>query len=285
MAAGGFRTFVSGEVLDEDKINDYLMQGVLVFADSSARTSAIASPVHGMVSFLKDSDTIEFYDGSQWTALSSGLANATITGTTGSPGTGTFTDANSISWNYYRWTGAGSITIGNAGYADVLVIGGGGASKYNEARLKAGGGAGALRFGQLYLPTGTHTITVGAGGSGTSTASLANAGSSSSIGSLLTCGGGSGGFCVGTSAFTISGNSNGGTNGAVLAYNSGSYSGLGGSAGPANGGLSLNYAGSSVTYGVGGSSSTPVANTGSGGDYDVNGSAGAAGVVIVKVPA
>jgi hypothetical protein len=53
MAAGGFREFVAGEILTEDLINDYLLQGVLVFAGTAARGSAITSPVEGQFAFLK----------------------------------------------------------------------------------------------------------------------------------------------------------------------------------------------------------------------------------------
>jgi hypothetical protein len=45
MAAGGFKEFVAGETLDQDEINDFLMQGMLVFAGTAARGSAITSPV------------------------------------------------------------------------------------------------------------------------------------------------------------------------------------------------------------------------------------------------
>ncbi len=54
MPAGGFKTFVAGEVLDQADINDYLMQGVLVFAGTAARGSAIGTaPVEGQFAFLK----------------------------------------------------------------------------------------------------------------------------------------------------------------------------------------------------------------------------------------
>jgi hypothetical protein len=72
MAAGGFREFVAGETLDEEKINDFLMQGVLVFAGTAARGSAITSPVEGQFAFLKDDDTLTFYDGSDWVEFESG---------------------------------------------------------------------------------------------------------------------------------------------------------------------------------------------------------------------
>ena len=67
MAAGlGFKTFTTGEVLTAADTNGYLMQGVLVFASSAARASAITSPQEGQYSFLKDTDAIEYYTGSAW---------------------------------------------------------------------------------------------------------------------------------------------------------------------------------------------------------------------------
>ena len=67
MAAGlGFKTFVTGEVLTSTDTNGYLMQGVLVFATSAARSTAITAPTEGMYSYLKDTNATEYYDGSSW---------------------------------------------------------------------------------------------------------------------------------------------------------------------------------------------------------------------------
>lgn len=67
MAGAGWRDFVPGEVLTAANVQDYLQdQAVMVFASAAARTSAIASPTDGMVSYLKDTDTIERYNGSSW---------------------------------------------------------------------------------------------------------------------------------------------------------------------------------------------------------------------------
>jgi len=67
MAAGlGFKTFTTGEVLTSADTNGYLMQGVLVFASSAARASAITSPQEGQYSYLKDTDALEYYSGSAW---------------------------------------------------------------------------------------------------------------------------------------------------------------------------------------------------------------------------
>ena len=93
MAAGlGFKTFTTGEVLTAADTNGYLMQGVLVFASSAARASAITSPQEGQYSFLKDTDALEYYSGSAWvgapvgditavnTAVTSGLTGGAASG-------------------------------------------------------------------------------------------------------------------------------------------------------------------------------------------------------------
>jgi hypothetical protein len=70
MAAGlGFKTFNTGDVLSAADTNGYLMQGVLVFADAAARTAAITSPQEGQMSFLKDTNSTEYYSGSAWVAI------------------------------------------------------------------------------------------------------------------------------------------------------------------------------------------------------------------------
>lgn len=69
MPAGGFKTFIPG-VLDSSDVNDYLMQGVLVFDDASTRNSAIGTAVEGMVAYTRDDDTVRLYDGSTWVVVS-----------------------------------------------------------------------------------------------------------------------------------------------------------------------------------------------------------------------
>ena len=54
-------------------VDTYLMaQSVMVFASSSARTSAIGTPTEGMFSFLKDTDALEYYTGASWVAFTTG---------------------------------------------------------------------------------------------------------------------------------------------------------------------------------------------------------------------
>jgi hypothetical protein len=153
MAAGGFKEFVAGEVLDEDEINDFLMQGVLVFAGTAARGSAITSPVEGQFAFLKDSDSLTYYSGTAWEELSSEPPKFDFLVIAGGGGGGR--DA----------TGAG---------------GGGGAGGYRTSVGTSGGSA--VAEPALYMIPGTYTVTVGAGGAADSTGSLSQAFSIVSIG-------------------------------------------------------------------------------------------------------
>jgi len=82
MAAGlGFKTFATGDVLSATDVNGYLMQGVLVFATTTARDTAITSPQAGQISLTKDTNTIWKYTGSAWTNIdTSGSAPLTTKG-------------------------------------------------------------------------------------------------------------------------------------------------------------------------------------------------------------
>jgi hypothetical protein len=63
----GKKTFVAGEVLTAQDVNDYLMdQSVMTFASSAARSSAIPTPTEGMTSYRSDADIVEVYNGSAW---------------------------------------------------------------------------------------------------------------------------------------------------------------------------------------------------------------------------
>ena len=74
MAAGaGYIEFTTGDILTASAANSYLAsQVVMVFASASARTSAIASPQEGMISYLKDTNAVEYYSGSAWAAVGGG---------------------------------------------------------------------------------------------------------------------------------------------------------------------------------------------------------------------
>jgi hypothetical protein len=64
------RIFQIGEVLTAQNINTFLMdQAVMTFADSAARSSAIGTPVEGMLTYLEDSGAYEYFDGAAYEPL------------------------------------------------------------------------------------------------------------------------------------------------------------------------------------------------------------------------
>jgi hypothetical protein len=71
MAGAGFKTFAVGEVLTANNVNTYLMQQtVMVFASAAARSSALSTNVaEGMVSYLTDSNSLWYYNGTAWTEI------------------------------------------------------------------------------------------------------------------------------------------------------------------------------------------------------------------------
>jgi hypothetical protein len=95
MAGQGKKTFVAGEVLLAQDVNDYLMdQSVMNFATVAARSSAIPTPTTGMVSYVGDTGTdtatgatvvnvpqIQAYTGAAWQNIDglTFISRATVT--------------------------------------------------------------------------------------------------------------------------------------------------------------------------------------------------------------
>ena len=76
----GFKVFAVSEVLTAADVNEYLMeQAVAVFANASARDSAISSPQNGQACFLLDSSTLQFYYSAAWNNF---VGEGDITGVT-----------------------------------------------------------------------------------------------------------------------------------------------------------------------------------------------------------
>jgi hypothetical protein len=64
------KVFTSGEVLSATDVNEFLMdQMVQTFAGTAARGSAISSPTEGMVTYLADSKTFEYWNGTSYVSL------------------------------------------------------------------------------------------------------------------------------------------------------------------------------------------------------------------------
>jgi hypothetical protein len=64
------QVFDAGEVLSATDVNNSLMnQMVMTFAGTAARGSAIATPTEGMLTYLADTNTFEFYNGTSYVSL------------------------------------------------------------------------------------------------------------------------------------------------------------------------------------------------------------------------
>jgi hypothetical protein len=90
MAGAGYKLFNTGDVLTAAQVNTYLMQqSVMVFANSTARTTALSGVLaEGMLSYLIDTNAVEKYDGSSWSAIGTGDIEG-VTAGTGLSGGGT----------------------------------------------------------------------------------------------------------------------------------------------------------------------------------------------------
>jgi len=76
----GFKDFITGEVLTAADVDGYLMQGIWVFANATARDAAVTSPQEGNSCYLKDTDVIQVYSGSSWVVKSGGSSPLTTKG-------------------------------------------------------------------------------------------------------------------------------------------------------------------------------------------------------------
>jgi hypothetical protein len=218
-----------------------------------------------------------------------GVGKATVTATTGSPNIDSSTRAGKT---IYKFNSSGSITIGTAGTAEVLVVGGGGGSRPNGA---PGAGAGGYIYkSSYYIPAGTYDVTVGAGGVGRAYDFYGpnNNGEDSVFADLRAIGGGGASNIDGGASWTIRGGSGGGGtynigpgagitgqgfgggSGSGSTYQPGGGGGAGGVGGnggasPGVGGIGVanSITGTSVTYAIGGvqGSGTVAANRGLGG--------------------
>jgi hypothetical protein len=247
------------------------------------------------------------------------LTDASVSGTTGSPTTSTYTES-SINYKTYRFTGSGSITLSQGGLVDVMVIGGGGggASAYG-----GGGGASLIREDSVYLSSGSHTITIGAGGAegvngsyssidvGVNTylimavgggggntpggyngghAALGldttNFGKLGGAGATNSGGGGGGNSGAGSNSTTNFGGAGGaGVSNTFATGSSVGYCGGGGGGGYSGGGAGGGSGGGDGGTNVGGSGGTPNTGGGGGGRWTGGTGSGGSGLVVVRVRA
>jgi hypothetical protein len=90
MAGAGYRLFNTGDVLTAAQVNTFLQQQVImVFADSSARTTALSGVLsEGMFSYLTGTNAFQYYDGAAWADVSNPGDITGVTAGTGLSGGG-----------------------------------------------------------------------------------------------------------------------------------------------------------------------------------------------------
>lgn len=171
----------------------------------------------------------------------------------------------------YTQPGTYTINIGESGNYDVIVIGGGAGGAWGMntygIRSSSSGGSGAVFIGNIYIPAGIYTCTVGQGGLPAGHGGYGSAGETTSISGIISASGGSQGAFAswGTTALSYGGtvtsyttinsttiNSEG--NNGCTTFNEGS-----------SGGASL-YNG----FGKGGDAGTDFANQGSSGFLSIS---------------
>jgi len=158
--AEGFYDFTPGQVLTAAQVDDYLMrQAVMRFADASARTTALSGVlVEGMMSYLKDTNTVEVYDGTAWV----GVGGVNYGTATGGDSSATIT-VGGESYTMLTFLSSATLTVTKAGIFDLLIVGGGGGGA-DAPDTAGGGGAGGFReYSAVYFDA-NQTVTVGAGG-------------------------------------------------------------------------------------------------------------------------
>jgi hypothetical protein len=264
------KVFTAGEVLASADVNTYLMdQSVMTFAGSAARGSAIGSATEGMVTYLADSDSFEFWNGTSYVPLA--------------PTTPT------VEYLVIAGGGAGSLRATGQG------AGGGGAGGYRTNVSGELSGGSVVAELPMPLVAGTYPITVGAGGAGTPTDNDNGAVGSYSAFANIVCVGGAWGITFGRLPYGFLGGSGGGgyqdsgyrTGGGPVPQQGfkggdGVSAQTGGAGGGGAGATGVTVTSASGSAGGAGLSSTiqggsPVTRAGGGGGGGASGSGGAGG--------
>jgi hypothetical protein len=222
----------------------------------------------GSLYFTSASSAIFFRGGG------AGVANANFTDTA----TGTYSSGG-VNYKYLTFTASGTLTVDTAGLADILVVGGGASGGVTYG---GGGGAGGmLEVTGAYLPVGTLTVVVGAGGpaapgsySAGDTTSIGANGNGSRLGSYFAIGGGGGGSYLNGAGTASDGNVGGSGGGGGTTPNGTGGSGTSGQGNAGGSGTSPTGGGGGGAGAVGGNATGSIAGAGgNGSSSSITGSA------------
>jgi hypothetical protein len=112
-----------------------------------------------------------YYDSanSVWQTLGSKLETTALISNTP---TGSFT-IGGVDYDCLIFKTNGTLTVTRGGLADVLIVGGGGAGGGFQYAGGGGGAGGVIQLSNVYIPVGSHSVVVGAGGTAVSPDSTA----------------------------------------------------------------------------------------------------------------
>lgn len=138
----GYKTWGIGEVVEAGDFQSYIQnQTVMKFSSSTARTTALGTAVaEGMISYLTDSNSLQYYSGSAWVDVSNPGDITAVTAGTGLSGGGSSGDV-TLNVNY--------AAVGSAVLASPNITG--------TATIAAGTVTGNLGVGGNLTTTGTVT--------------------------------------------------------------------------------------------------------------------------------
>lgn len=129
----GWKDWSIGEIVTADDFQSYVQnQVVQVYAGTAARSTALGTAVaEGMLSYLRDSDTVQVYNGTAWASISNPGDITAVTAGTGLTGGGTSGDV-TLNVSYTAVASAvlaspnitGTATIAAGSVTGNLVVGG-----------------------------------------------------------------------------------------------------------------------------------------------------------------
>ena len=215
----------------------------------------------GQIRYNTESDSIELYDGNNWSALQ---INNKIISTSGDHIVESTISGVNKKTHFFNTSGT-FVNTGATALAEIWVIGaggGGGGGGYNSG--SGGGGGGGMVYASVNIPAGSFTVTVGTPGSGGAAPGNGSNGGFSQI-------------VIGNDTFKATGGSGG--NGGPASSGGTVGSGGSGGTGTINNGTSYSppAGGAAAVYGTGGTGGTGGVDSdnGTGPTNGTNGGAGA----------